>query len=261
MKKLALFLAAVLLIAAVLPAPALAASKNSGKFGKLKWKLTPYEEEDYDNCYTLTLSGKGGMKDLDWDSSEGRWVGAPWLKRNEDDNDENDIRIVRAVIKKGVTSIGDGVFSDLEDLREVKLPEGLKRIGEYAFAGCSCLEELTLPESVTSIREGAFWGCEMLADEHGLIIVGNILFQGVGYADEVEIPAGVKRIEESAFEGNGRLTRVTIPASVKRIGECAFEDCEKLRTVSYAGTEEQWEKIALGEDAIPRGVTILFGGE
>ena len=39
MKKLALFLAMALLLAAALPVEALAASKTSGSFGELRWKL------------------------------------------------------------------------------------------------------------------------------------------------------------------------------------------------------------------------------
>ena len=52
----------------------------------------------------------------------------------------------------------------------------------------------------------------------------------------VEIPEGVKFIDESAFQYCSKLKEVTIPSSVVHIGDCAFSSCDRLKTVSiYTG--------------------------
>ena len=258
MKKLALFLALALLLTAALGAEALAAEGKtvaSGKFGKLKWKLTELPDEDGEYCGAclLTISGKGRMEDLKWNKTDSCWADPPWVR--QDDDDDDGYWIEKVVIKKGVTSIGSGVFADQDDITAVTIPEGVTSIGQYAFSFCSSLEDVTIPKSLKTVGEGAFWECTMLAED-GFIIVSSILFEYVGFSREVTIPEGVTRIEPSAFESNEYVQRVTIPESVRRIGECAFDDCDKLTFIYFAGSREKWEKVKLREDAIPESVSV-----
>lgn len=52
----------------------------------------------------------------------------------------------------------------------------------------------------------------------------------------VEIPEGIKYIEENAFKECTKLKEITIPSSVVRIGKGAFSSCDRLKTVSiYTG--------------------------
>ena len=46
------------------------------------------------------------------------------------------------------------------------------------------------------------------------------------------IPAGVKKIKQSAFSGNEHLTEVIIPDGVTHIEHRAFENCRNLRSVT-----------------------------
>ena len=62
----------------------------------------------------------------------------------------------------------------------------------------------------------------------------------------ITIPDSVTCIGDAAFEGCTSLTSITIPDSVTEIGSGAFMDCTSLKTVYYAGSKEDWEKI---EDA------------
>lgn len=46
-------------------------------------------------------------------------------------------------------------------------------------------------------------------------------------------------IADFAFRNYENLTSIIIPSSITNIGESAFEYCSGLKTVFYAGTEEQ----------------------
>lgn len=50
-----------------------------------------------------------------------------------------------------VTSIGNDVFLDHNELTSVTISDGVISIGEYAFFGCQRLTSVTIPNSVTSI--------------------------------------------------------------------------------------------------------------
>ena len=62
---------------------------------------------------------------------------------------------------KGLKELGDGVFADCKELKEVKLNEGLESIGDRAFQN-SGVEEVHLPSSLQRVGKDAFAGCEHL---------------------------------------------------------------------------------------------------
>ena len=233
MKKLALFLAVVLLLAAALPVEALAAKTvASGKYGKLNWTL--------DKDGVLTISGKGKMP-----NGEAPWRGYDFSK---------------AVIKAGVTSIGNGAFSVCESLTSVTIPVSVTSIGDWAF-NCSGLTSVTIPEGVTSIGEGSFSECggrTSVTIPASLKRIGESAFGDCWSLTSVTIPEGVTSIGNGAFGDCSGLTSVTIPKSVTSIGDDAFSGCESLTDIYYAGSKNQWKKITIGEDAIPDDVTIRY---
>ena len=193
MKKLALFLAVVLLLAAALPVTALAVPEvvGSGKVGRLKWTL---DEEG-----TLTIRGKGAMPDFG-ENKKGDWVTPPWTDCGQE--------LREVVVEKGVTSIGAFAFAEWSSLTSVTLPAGLKSIGGMAFVWCDGLESVEIPDSVTNIGTGAFSEC-------GLVCV--------------TIPEKVKTIGGWAFSDCVSLTDVYFAGSEKkwkaiRIGEDAFPE-------------------------------------
>lgn len=63
----------------------------------------------------------------------------------------------------------------------------------------------------------------------------------------LNINDGVTEIGEDIMAGCDTLTYVKIPKSVKKIKKGAFSDCDNLKTIYFAGTKSQWEKIRIEE--------------
>ena len=123
-----------------------------------------------------------------------------------------------------VQVIANDAFSDCTSLKSVTIPAGVWGIGDSAFRNCTSLESVTIPASVWAIGDSAFRNCKSLKS--------------------ITLPANAMVIGKSAFAGCTSLASIEIHASVIRIDEDAFYDC-KLKTVYYAGSKEQWDKIAL----------------
>lgn len=108
---------------------------QSGQCGeKLSWTLLDGK---------LTISGTGDM----WE----------WWEWTVNDNSEIDWESVYEVeIISEVTSIGDFVFSECKNLKNVVISDSVTRIGDSAFKGCTSLKNIYIPESVTDISKSAF---------------------------------------------------------------------------------------------------------
>ena len=161
----------------------------SGVAGALTWKL--------DSGGVLTISGHGDMDD--YTRRAYRQSTAPWSACQS--------AMVSAILKDGVTSVGQEAFSYCANLQSVLIPDGVTKIGYMAFRGAG-LRRVTIPHSVREIGVSAFQECTELKS--------------------VKIPRGVEVIEAYAFAECKRLTSVTVPNSVRRIGYRAFRDCAQL---------------------------------
>ncbi|MCM1408918.1 MAG: leucine-rich repeat domain-containing protein, partial [Treponema brennaborense] len=111
-------------------------------------------------------------------------------------------------------------------------------IGREAFRDCKGLTNIIIPANVKTIDRNAFLNC------NGLV--------------NVTISEGVESIKGKAFQNCTALPSVTIPASVTEIQAEAFLTCSNLQTVSYAGTQAQWEKADIQDKAFPSNITITY---
>ena len=142
--------------------------------------------------------------------------------------------ITDVTIPEGVTSIGNNAFSGYASLTRITIPEGVTSIGNGAFSGCTNLTSITIPEGITSIGNSAFYRCANLTS--------------------ITIPEGVTSIGDYAFYGCESLTSITMPTSVVSIGDAAFFSFYSFFMnysnwdVYYAGTEEQWNAIMIGDN-------------
>ena len=221
-------------------------SEGDGK--NLTWTL--------DSEGTLTISGKGEMKDYDYFSD-------PWVRSAVkcvsiesgvtcigDYAFHNCTNLTGVTIPNSVTSIGGSAFSDCSSLTSITIPSSVTSIGRFAFSGCSSLTSITIPSSVTSIGERVFVGCSSLTSvtiPNSVTSIGEGAFWGCGSLTSVTIPSSVTSIGERAFYDCSSLTSVTIPKSVSSIGENAFACCRGLeRACFYGNAPDVWPNTFSG---------------
>ena len=136
--------------------------------------------------------------------------------------------IKRAVVEKGVTSIGDMCFAGCQALESIDIPAGVTTIGDQAFTECQALESIDIPAGVKTIGIQAFFNCIGLKSAMlptTLTTIGAYAFQGCMQLPSISIPAGVTDIGTEAFSMCISLQGVTIPASTTNIGKDAFKYC------------------------------------
>ena len=70
--------------------------------------------------------------------------------------------IEEVTIPAGVTTMGNGSFTECLSLKKVVVSEGIEKIPYLTFSGDTALEEITLPVSLTLVDEYAFDNCTAL---------------------------------------------------------------------------------------------------
>lgn len=163
------------------------------------------------------------------------------------------ISLISLKIPKNVTTIAGGTFYGCKGLVSITIPNSVTTIegNDYsygAFEGCTSLKSVKIPNSVTSIYSGAFAGCTGLAS---VTIPGSVISFGgfrrcTGLKSAI-ISEGVTTIIDYAFYNCSDLKHVAIPKSVTTIGYEAFQYCNNLTDVYYAGTEDEWNEIKIGD--------------
>lgn len=182
-----------------------------------------------------------------------------------------------------LTRISERAFYGCASLSEITIPDSVTEIGEYAFNCCEKLESIKIGDGITNIGSKAFEYTALYDDEsnweEGVLYIGKYLVAtkeyivwhedgSDGYVADICTPSGVikdgtKVIADFAYEmPDSFLKLVKIPSSVTNIGNSAFMNCNKLTDVYYAGTSNEWNKIAIeeGNESL-LNATIHFLGE
>ncbi len=162
-------------------------------------------------------------------------------------------------IPSSATEIGEGAFSNLQNLKSIVIPGTVKKIGKKAFAFNSYLESVTIEEGVEIVEAQAFTECGNLKNvklPESLLEIKTQAFYACGsiksikipskikkieaytfcsckQLENIELPNGLKTIDTYAFQLAG-LTQISIPKTVTNIG-MAFQNCDKLSVIELNG--------------------------
>ena len=239
-KRLISLLVAVCMMVAMLPfsaVPAFAADTLSFTIDNIQYTI------DKNDSTAVSVTGTTGYGDI---------------------NNKKDLVLPETVEYNGVTytvtSIGNGAFARKNGLNSIVIPNTVVLIAESAFASNWGLASIEIPASVVEIGTRAFeWAGNIaevkFAANSQLKILGTSAFSHAKGLKSIELPEGLTTIKNCAFADCNVLESVTIPASVTTIMEHMFDNpsnptggCPMLKTVKYAGTKEQWDKINLAEN-------------
>ena len=79
-------------------------------------------------------------------------------------------------------------------------------------------------------------------------------------ASEYIVPESVNTLCEFAFYGNEFLENIIIPKSVTNISNSAIRNCNSLKSISYMGSQEEWESINtdFNFEADISGLNVVF---
>lgn len=136
------------------------------------------------------------------------------------------INVAKSIRGRTVYNIGEGAFTEKENITGVKLNNNIRHIGEGAFNGCVTISNIILPKNVKFIGDKAFSDCTNLK--------------------QVTIPEGLMHIGEGAFSGCFALEELNLSGNVTEIGPNAFDQCENLLVKCPAGSYAEKYCIANG---------------
>ena len=232
-----------------------------GNEGSVQWALT---DDDWDDSYTLTISGSGAMADYTANINNETKATQPWRASATGVEIE---KITKVVVSKDVTSIGAFAFNGLTGVSEYVIGANVSTISQWALetsaakvfnlngntnfktdddgvlfnkegttliaypGGSTVRDEYTVPSTVTAIADGAFVGCPIKK-----LTIGKKVTEGLpswsfngGVLEELDVncPFG-----KSTFARITTLKKVTLGDSITEIPEMAFYECKWLQTVS-----------------------------
>ncbi len=128
-------------------------------------------------------------------------------------------------IPSTVATIEDDAFQYCANLTSISIPDSVEAIGSKAFYNCTGLTQLTLSANLNYTGLYAFAGCVGLTS--------------------ISFPENLPYINSGVVMNCTGLTSVYIPESVTLIYEAAFDNCSALTDVYYAGSSDDWSKIAI----------------
>lgn len=126
------------------------------------------------------------------------------------------------------------LFSYLDGLQTVILPNNEEEIGGHMFEGCYNLKSIEILSVIQTIRSSAFQDChslEALYLSYGITSIEDAVFANCFNLKDIEIPKSVTTINNMAFLNCRSLTSITIPDNVTSIGEYAFNGCSNLKSL------------------------------
>jgi uncharacterized repeat protein (TIGR02543 family) len=153
--------------------------------------------------------------------------------------------IVKVTIPNSVVIMGNYVFEDCYDLKEVTFGTGILSTGYNSkegtastqtsarmFSGCTSLEKVVLHDKMTILNGYTFENCYNLKTIQYLNTSTNKI---VGAENEVTLPTSLVKLNSTEFKNCSSLEKVNM-ASVTTLGTYDFQNCTSLKEVTLKST-------------------------
>lgn len=175
------------------------------------------------------------------------------------------------VFPDDVENIESNAYAGNAKIKHLVFPHGLKTINYYVFNRCVSIETLDIDCPECILRSNCFGNCtglkyvrinckniernaigiESTRNVQQFQLGENVEFCGEGTCTyskitTLNIPNGVKEIDQHAFRYNEQLETIYIGTGLTKIGSNAFYYCTRVKDIYYRGTEEQWNAIEKG---------------
>lgn len=225
---------------------------NNNRCGKdAHWSLSDTDGDGEND--KLSITGTGDMYNYT------DYRRAPWY---------GDIRHIKSIdIERGITSIGDYVFTDCRSLLSVTIPESVTSIGKHAFAQCITLTSVTIPTGVTSIGEFAFDTCLKLTSvriSESVTSIGDSAFNACTSCTDVYMTANPRNLtwrrKDNEFMPS-RATKCHVPERYLNYYRITFDDFNlTFIPIDQCGDYAKWSLIDTNHDRKPDKLTISGTG-
>ncbi|MBR2893967.1 MAG: leucine-rich repeat domain-containing protein, partial [Clostridia bacterium] len=192
--------------------------------------------------FTVSVYAKGQedfiFKELNNNSIEiTKYVGA-----------DTEIYIPSEINGKTVASIGSYAFRDCTNIEKVILPDSIINLGKNIFSGCVKLTNINIPKNLkTCLYDHSV---SSYTNSFGAIIYKHYYYGP--FADSsiinVVIPEGLSHIPEYTFYGCTSIEKIVLPISIKSIGSYAFYSTNKLKSVYYTGTDNDFAEMQISSN-------------
>ena len=178
--------------------------------------------------------------------------------------------VKKIILPASLKILSEGAFSYCDNLEEIVINEGVTDMLWSAFSNCTKLKEVTIPDSVEFLAQTAFYYCTSLekvniSKNSNLEILGLSLFRHCTKLTEFYFPSKVVLLDSRAAtrsRGNAQsnannngsflectgLTTLTFSKNIKQINNRVFEGCNKITTINFEGTPEEWAAVQIGSN-------------
>lgn len=136
-------------------------------------------------------------------------------------------------------------FEGSTGIKHLSVPNSVKSLIKYNFANITSLESIALPNTIKVIPEGAFNGCVLLKNVkmngrinyiRERIKIGKRAFANCESLQVMELPVGLRKIEEGVFSGCKNLENIILNDDLVEIGNQAFMGCTALSSIPLPST-------------------------
>ncbi len=132
-----------------------------------------------------------------------------------------------------VSTLGEGVFLGMKNLKEIRLPRRMKHIDIACFRDTPSLKQIDLPDGISTLSEALFRGSGITAISvpDGVTGMGEAAFLDCRNLKSAIFPDTMKTMTEGGFKGCEQLETLIIPTDILGLNRNSFSDCPKIDIV------------------------------